>query len=125
MSYKPQKISPKHQGTVRQLLHERIRDAYVHPQFVTDVLKPLQIEPIFDQEASHNKQARFIQAMLLIVHVVISPELCGCCCGDIQTQTYQKKGMLEDLWLTQATKEGFPPKDHRESYIVSRCEGLR
>ena len=50
VSYKPQKISPKHQGTVRQLLHERIRDSYIHPQFVSDVLKPLQIEPIFDQE---------------------------------------------------------------------------
>ncbi|KAK7498748.1 hypothetical protein BaRGS_00010125 [Batillaria attramentaria] len=53
VSYKPQKISPKHQGTVRQLLHERIRDAYIHPQFVTDVVKPLQIEPIFDQEVQN------------------------------------------------------------------------
>ncbi|XP_055895385.1 ATP-binding cassette sub-family E member 1-like [Biomphalaria glabrata] len=49
VSYKPQKISPKHQGTVRQLLHERIRDAYVHPQFVTDVIRPLQIERLYDQ----------------------------------------------------------------------------
>ena len=32
ISYKPQKISPKSQGTVHQLLHERIRDAYVMPQ---------------------------------------------------------------------------------------------
>lgn len=53
VSYKPQKISPKHSGTVRQLLHDRIRDAYVHPQFVTDVLKPMQIEPIFDQEVQN------------------------------------------------------------------------
>jgi len=53
VSYKPQKISPKHQGTVRQLMHDRIRDSYVHPQFVTDVLKPLQIEPIFDQEVQN------------------------------------------------------------------------
>jgi len=53
VSYKPQKISPKHTGTVRQLLHERIRDAYVHPQFCTDVLKPMMIEPIFDQEVQN------------------------------------------------------------------------
>lgn len=53
VSYKPQKISPKHRGTVRQLLHERIRDAYIHPQFVTDVVKPLQIEHIFDQEVQN------------------------------------------------------------------------
>lgn len=32
VSYKPQKISPRFEGTVRQLLHKRIRDAYIHPQ---------------------------------------------------------------------------------------------
>ncbi|XP_071087658.1 ATP-binding cassette sub-family E member 1 [Haliotis cracherodii] len=53
ISYKPQKISPKHQGTVRQLLHEKIRDAYIHPQFVTDVMKPLMIESIIDQEVQN------------------------------------------------------------------------
>ena len=41
ISYKPQKISPKSQGTVRQLLHEKIREAYIHPQFVADVMRPL------------------------------------------------------------------------------------
>jgi len=53
VSYKPQKISPKSQGTVRLLLHSKIRDAYVHPQFITDVLKPLQIERLFDQEVQN------------------------------------------------------------------------
>jgi ATP-binding cassette subfamily E protein 1 len=48
VSYKPQKISPKFQGTVRQLLHKRIRDSYVHPQFVSDVMKPLIIDNIID-----------------------------------------------------------------------------
>jgi ATP-binding cassette subfamily E protein 1 len=48
VSYKPQKISPKFKGTTRQLLHKRIRDAYVHPQFVSDVMKPLQMEKIID-----------------------------------------------------------------------------
>jgi len=53
ISYKPQKISPKSQGTVRQLLHNKIRNAYVHPQFVTDVMKPLMIENIIDQEVQN------------------------------------------------------------------------
>ena len=53
ISYKPQKISPKSQNTVRQLLHERIRDAYVHPQFVADVMRPLKIEDIIDQEVQN------------------------------------------------------------------------
>ena len=50
VSYKPQKISPKFTGTVVQLLHTKIRDSYVHPQFTTDVIKPLQVDKLFDQE---------------------------------------------------------------------------
>lgn len=38
------------QGSVRALLHEKIRDAYTHPQFITDVMKPMQIESIIDQD---------------------------------------------------------------------------
>lgn len=53
ISYKPQKISPKSQGTVRYLLHEKIRDAYVHPQFIADVMKPMKIEDIMDQEVQN------------------------------------------------------------------------
>jgi len=53
ISFKPQKISPKHQGTTRQLLHDRIRDAYVHPQFVADVMRPLKIDDIIDQEVQN------------------------------------------------------------------------
>lgn len=53
ISYKPQKISPKSQGTTRQLLHEKIRDAYIHPQFVADVMRPLRIDDIIDQEVQN------------------------------------------------------------------------
>lgn len=53
ISYKPQKISPKHQGHVRNLLHEKIRDAYIHPQFMADVMKPMKIEEIMDQEVQN------------------------------------------------------------------------
>eukprot|EP00009_Paramoeba_aestuarina_P017514 CAMPEP_0201531094 /NCGR_PEP_ID=MMETSP0161_2-20130828/46581_1 /ASSEMBLY_ACC=CAM_ASM_000251 /TAXON_ID=180227 /ORGANISM="Neoparamoeba aestuarina, Strain SoJaBio B1-5/56/2" /LENGTH=607 /DNA_ID=CAMNT_0047933777 /DNA_START=1 /DNA_END=1824 /DNA_ORIENTATION=+ len=49
VSYKPQKISPKFEGTVRQLLHKRIRDAVNLPQFQTDVTKPLNLDNIIDQ----------------------------------------------------------------------------
>uniref|UniRef100_A0A8C6TR29 ATP-binding cassette, sub-family E (OABP), member 1 n=1 Tax=Neogobius melanostomus TaxID=47308 RepID=A0A8C6TR29_9GOBI len=53
VSYKPQTISPKFRGSVRALLHEKIRDAYTHPQFITDVMKPLQIESIIDQDVQN------------------------------------------------------------------------
>ena len=48
VSYKPQKISPKFQGTVRELLHKRIREMYIHPQFQSDVMKPLVMDNIMD-----------------------------------------------------------------------------
>nr|AAH45882.1 ATP-binding cassette, sub-family E (OABP), member 1 [Danio rerio]AAI64863.1 Abce1 protein [Danio rerio] len=53
VSYKPQKISPKFKGSVRALLHDKIRDAYTRPQFVTDVMKPMQIESIIDQDVQN------------------------------------------------------------------------
>ena len=37
------------QGTVRQLLHKRIRETYIHPQFISDVIRPMLIEQLFDQ----------------------------------------------------------------------------
>ncbi|KAF3552500.1 hypothetical protein DY000_02004138 [Brassica cretica] len=49
VSYKPQGNDSKSECTVRQLLHDTIRDAYTHPQFMSDVMKPLQIEELLDQ----------------------------------------------------------------------------
>ncbi|XP_064636384.1 ATP-binding cassette sub-family E member 1-like [Lineus longissimus] len=53
VSYKPQKISPKSEGNVRNLLHAKIRDAYMHPQFMTDVIKPLSLDSLYDQEVQN------------------------------------------------------------------------
>lgn len=66
ISYKPQKISPKSQGTVRQLLHDKIRDAYIHPQFVADVMKPLLIDNIIDQEV-RNLSGGELQRVALVL----------------------------------------------------------
>eukprot|EP00983_Pelagomonas_calceolata_P028372 888425-Pelagomonas_calceolata.AAC.7 len=68
-SYKPQKISPKFDGNVRQLLHKKIRESYLHPQvgrpfsilcstvphpqFNADVMKPLNIEALMDQDVQN------------------------------------------------------------------------
>ncbi len=49
VSYKPQTIAPKFNGTVRQLLHLKIPGSYTHPMFVSDVMKPMKIEEIIDQ----------------------------------------------------------------------------
>ena len=61
------------QGTTRQLLHDRIRDAYVHPQFVADVMRPLKIDDIIDQEVNkvdkfYTLILTFLLALLFNVH---------------------------------------------------------
>ncbi|SCV04273.1 LAMI_0H14796g1_1 [Lachancea mirantina] len=53
VSMKPQTIAPKFPGTVRQLFFKRIRAQFLNPQFQTDVVKPLKIESILDQEVQH------------------------------------------------------------------------
>lgn len=53
VSMKPQKIAPKFKGTVRQLFFKKIKASFLHPQFQTDVCKPLRIDDIIDQEVQH------------------------------------------------------------------------
>lgn len=50
VSVKPQTITPKFEGSVRDLLHLKIRDQLSHPQFVSDVTRPLQIDQLLDQQ---------------------------------------------------------------------------
>lgn len=50
VSMKPQTISPKFPGSVRMLLIKRIKAAFMHPQFNSDVIKPMNLEPIMDQD---------------------------------------------------------------------------
>ena len=67
-SYKPQKISPKFQGTVRQLLHKKIREMYINPQFVSDVMRPMSMDAIMDngvQELSGGELQRVAIVMCL------------------------------------------------------------
>lgn len=50
VSMKPQKIAPRFPGTVRQLFFKKIRGAFLAPQFQTDVVKPLKIDSIIDNQ---------------------------------------------------------------------------
>ncbi|KAJ9469279.1 ABC transporter E family member 2 [Diplonema papillatum] len=50
ISFKPQTIAPKFKGPVRSLLQAKINDSYMHPQFQTDVFKPLKVDEIIDQD---------------------------------------------------------------------------
>ncbi|KAF9249158.1 hypothetical protein DTO013E5_9297 [Penicillium roqueforti] len=53
ISMKPQKITPKFTGTVRQLFFKRIKTAFLSPQFQTDVYKPLKMDDFIDQEVQN------------------------------------------------------------------------
>jgi len=66
VSYKPQTISPKFEGTVRMLLHKKIRDAMIHPQFASDVMKPMLIEPLMDQEVKYLSGGELQRVALVI-----------------------------------------------------------
>ncbi|KAL7711997.1 ABC transporter [Entamoeba marina] len=50
VSYKPQTIQPKFEGTVQELFQNKIPKMFVHPQFNTDVIKPLNIQTILNRK---------------------------------------------------------------------------
>ncbi|KAM3510291.1 hypothetical protein MY10362_000078 [Beauveria mimosiformis] len=53
ISMKPQTITPKYDGTVRQLFFKKIKAAFLSPQFQTDVVKPLKLDDFIDQEVKN------------------------------------------------------------------------
>lgn len=53
ISMKPQTITPKFEGTVRQLFFKKIKAAFLSPQFQTDVVKPLRLDDFIDQEVKN------------------------------------------------------------------------
>jgi ATP-binding cassette, sub-family E, member 1 len=50
ISIKPQKIAPKFQGAVRSLLEVKLGDKWNNPVFKTEIVKPLDIEPLLDND---------------------------------------------------------------------------
>ena len=50
VSYKPQTIAPKFDGTVRDLLNTKLSDSWLQSLFKTEVLIPLDIESLLDNE---------------------------------------------------------------------------
>ncbi|EXJ77379.1 translation initiation factor RLI1 [Capronia epimyces CBS 606.96] len=53
ISMKPQKITPRFTGTVRQLFFKRIKASFLSPQFQSDVVKPLKLDDFIDQEVQN------------------------------------------------------------------------
>jgi hypothetical protein len=72
ISYKPQKIAPKFEGTVRQLLMRKIPSMLNHPAFKTDVLNPLNIENIIDFEVHYIYLCNAINKYRFKIFLVVS-----------------------------------------------------
>lgn len=50
ISYKPQTIAPKFEGTVSDLFHLKLKDSWNASLFRTEVILPLDIDSLLDNE---------------------------------------------------------------------------
>jgi|GEM_PF-2625094 len=50
ISYKPQTIAPKFEGTVRELLYQKCGDTWMTATFTSEVTKPMKLDNIIDNE---------------------------------------------------------------------------
>jgi ATP-binding cassette subfamily E protein 1 len=50
VSYKPQTIAPTFEGSVRELLNTKVKEAWLTPNFISEVTRPLNLENIIDNE---------------------------------------------------------------------------
>ncbi|XP_953484.1 RNAse L inhibitor protein, putative [Theileria annulata] len=67
VSYKPQKLSVKFDGTLRQLFHSKIRESFLSPIFQADVVKPMQIDNILDQQLKNLSGGELQRAAIILV----------------------------------------------------------
>ncbi|CDR97412.1 ABC transporter, ATP-binding domain containing protein, putative [Babesia bigemina] len=67
ISYKPQIITAKFDGTLRQLLMMKIKEAFSSPMFQTDVIKPLQVEELYDQQLKNLSGGELQRVALILV----------------------------------------------------------
>jgi ATP-binding cassette subfamily E protein 1 len=53
ISYKPQTIAPKFEGNVEMLFNSKLKATWQQPLFKTEVIIPLNIQPLLDQEVQN------------------------------------------------------------------------
>lgn len=66
ISYKPQTIAPKFQGTVQDLFHLKLRDTWQSSLFRTEVIIPLNIDDLLDNEVQ-NLSGGELQRVALVI----------------------------------------------------------
>jgi len=66
VSYKPQHVKPKFQGSVRQLLLEKINTAFNDPQSQSDVVKPMNVDNLLNLDVQ-NLSGGQLQTVALVL----------------------------------------------------------
>ncbi|KAJ4268229.1 Fe-S cluster-binding ribosome biosynthesis protein [Fusarium torreyae] len=74
ISMKPQTITPKFDGTVRQLFFKKIKQSFLSPQFQTDVVKPLKLDDFIDQEVK-NLSGGELQRVAIVLSLGIPADI--------------------------------------------------
>ena len=67
VSYKPQKIAPKFDGTVREILNSKAGKIWDSPQFTSEVTRPLQIESLLDHKVKTLSGGELQRLALILV----------------------------------------------------------
>lgn len=102
ISMKPQKITPKYQGTVRQLFFKRIKAAFLNPQFQTDVYKPLRIDDFIDQEVQ-NLSGGELQRVAIVLALGIPADIYL-----IDEPSAYLDAERKSIWMHQVLMRVFP-----------------
>lgn len=98
VSLKPQTISPKFPGTVRMLLLKQIKAAFMHPQFQTDVLKPMNLDNIIDQEVKTLSGGE-LQRVAIVLALGTSDNFCCRHSKDLRPMPPS----LMEIWFMRST----------------------
>jgi ATP-binding cassette, sub-family E, member 1 len=104
VSLKPQTISPKFPGTVRMLLLKQIKAAFMHAQFQSDVVKPMNIENIIDQEVKTLSGGELQRVAIVLalgkpgvnVYLIDEP---SSCVFELLWQVQVKQSEFSDSWI--------------------------
>lgn len=142
VSLKPQTISPKFPGTVRMLLLKQIKAAFMHPQFQSDVLKPMNLENIMDQDVKTLSGGELQRVAIVLAlgefllscwFVCLLSWRCVCCLGRAEIPNQHGDTLYYQGWCVLYFFSGKPNVsvyllDEPSSYVylfLNNCHDFR
>jgi ATP-binding cassette subfamily E protein 1 len=64
ISYKPQINAPKYPGTVQELLQDKLGDIINHQSFLSEVVRPMKVNLLYDNEVEKFKEENYKESPL-------------------------------------------------------------